>query len=419
MHNNGFPTGPQQGFGGAFPDRSNGNFSTAPPNSFSPAPPNGNFSTAPSSYSSSGGAYGGAMGSSDHLGGQDKFQKVREQKNKQKKMKFIAAGVGTFLLILLIIVWKLNYGSDAAVEIDLSEPVRRARPTRGNQRDEFARAERGRQKGQEAHANSKGGRHKSLAERRAEGAQKTADERDARRKEYNQRDARTKQQERLAQRVAQQKEAQQRSNPAQRQQDTPQRGATREDAQETQRREVQGQPEAQVRENIINPVDKAAVVGVEGMPNLQWTVLDGQFITRTGDIGGLVTNLEECRAACAASPECQGITIFKLNGYCNMKSHQSTEAHNDWYTELKTEHVVANDWVVVPDSYISGGGDVHEKTFWDLPSCRQACMDTPDCMAITQNENSNECYLKMKVDIHPHVHWHTEVLSQHKALIKA
>lgn len=157
-------------------------------------------------------------------------------------------------------------------------------------------------------------------------------------------------------------------------------------------------------------------VGVEAPPSNQWQVRDGFYVNAGGDIGAPFASIDECRAACEKTEECRSITMYKKMGHCTMKTHARISTHSDWYSELKESQ--DSPWLVVPDTYISGGDDATIIAYYTLPECRAACLKFPNCVAITQNENSNECFLKTKAEIFPHQSWHTEVLKQHAHLIR-
>lgn len=140
-----------------------------------------------------------------------------------------------------------------------------------------------------------------------------------------------------------------------------------------------------------------------------------------GDIGQPIADIDSCRAACRQNPSCVAITMYKKLGSCQLKSHGRTAPHSDWYSEAKAEYsspLAETKWLVLPDYYISDGGSALTQVYWTLPECRAACEALSTCIAITQNEQSNECFLKSQADVYPHEHWHTEVRQDFKHLIK-
>lgn len=154
----------------------------------------------------------------------------------------------------------------------------------------------------------------------------------------------------------------------------------------------------------------------------KWQSLDGHYIHGGQDIGRTMTDLNECRKKCLEDEKCVGVTMYKVTGHCNMKAHTKVSVHSDWYTEIKIENKVKEDWIVIPDTYIGGQtGNIKnakgKKVYYDLETCRRACQEVAECVAITQNEQSGQCFLKGEIDIHAHPHWNTEVLEKHRGRI--
>jgi hypothetical protein len=151
-----------------------------------------------------------------------------------------------------------------------------------------------------------------------------------------------------------------------------------------------------------------------------WTVIEGAYLAAGDDLGEPFSNLDDCRASCMELATCAGITMYARSGICQMKSKQRLEGHDDWHTEIKSHYIGHNveDWIEVPDSFISGGMDATDATFFDLTECRKACKKDHRCLAITLNEETEECFLKNKIDIHPHERWHTEVKDTFKPLLE-
>jgi hypothetical protein len=152
-----------------------------------------------------------------------------------------------------------------------------------------------------------------------------------------------------------------------------------------------------------------------------WTVVQGAYLAEGDDLGEIYRDdLDACRDACDLEPLCAGITLYEKSGICQLKSTQRLETGDDWHSEIKSHYIahLVDDWIEVPDSYISAGSDVTQITFSSQTECRKACKKDHRCKAITLNEETGECFLKNAIDIHRHENWHTEVKDTFKPLLE-
>lgn len=143
-------------------------------------------------------------------------------------------------------------------------------------------------------------------------------------------------------------------------------------------------------------------------------------------------NLDQCKAACKNTPDCDAITFWKNSansgqantcylrnnvntGHCSKKSPYNTYVYKEGIFPAPnppSPSPTGGSWTQLSghNCYPSKGGDVPSGTNGQMPSamyvgvCKDACRNTLDCSAITfwkasaESGQSNTCYLRKNVN---------------------